>query len=182
MRRYWLASRSSSQAIWMDSSLPSLESFGSPAKPSSSVTHLCKSVKRTPSGSMSGNFSASLIPISSQSSQSNVAGMLAPSSPAPFPQRGGALVFSFLGEIAIPLRDLHHHVGGPVRDALTAQARFRGKPRRLVELIVFRVGRFVARLEAFVHDHVARGAGADPAAGVVQAHVEARGDIKNAPG
>src|SRR5258708_29368547 len=40
-------------AIWMASSLPSLDALGSPEKPDSSVIHLCISVKRTVSGSRS---------------------------------------------------------------------------------------------------------------------------------
>src|SRR3989442_15373234 len=68
--RYFCASRySSSQAIWIASSLPSFDAFGSSAKSSSSVTHRCRSVKRTLKGSTSGNFSCSAIPISSESSQ-----------------------------------------------------------------------------------------------------------------
>ena len=41
------SSHSSCQAIWMASSLDSLDLPGSPEKPGSSVIHLCKSVKRT---------------------------------------------------------------------------------------------------------------------------------------
>ena len=91
-------------------------------------------------------------------------------------------MFRFLGEILIPLRNLHHQVARAIGHALAAQARLRGKPRRFVELIEFSVGRFVARLQPFVHDDVARGARADAAAGVVQTHVESRGDIKDAAG
>src|ERR1700677_1379883 len=53
----------------MASSLGSLDFAGSSAKPSSSVTYLCRSVKRTVKGSRSGNFSCNWIPISSASFQ-----------------------------------------------------------------------------------------------------------------
>src|SRR5271170_7722350 len=59
----------------MASSLPSFESFGSPVKPGSSMIHLCRSVKRTVSGSTFGCFSESWMPISSALSQSNVGGI-----------------------------------------------------------------------------------------------------------
>src|SRR6267143_1389800 len=60
----------------MASSLPSLEVLGSPEKPGSSVIHLCMSVKRTVSGSVSGYLSVSAMAMSSVLSQSKVAGML----------------------------------------------------------------------------------------------------------
>src|SRR5712692_2801140 len=52
------------------SSLPSLEALGSPEKPGNSVIHLCMSVKRTVSGSVSGYLSVSAMAMSSVSSQS----------------------------------------------------------------------------------------------------------------
>src|ERR1700739_2746428 len=51
------SSNSSCHAIWIASSRDSLDLAGSSAKPSSSVTYLSRSVKRTVSGSTSGNFS-----------------------------------------------------------------------------------------------------------------------------
>src|SRR5260370_26781961 len=74
----WRSRNSSFQAIWMASSLASLEAAGSPEKPGSSVIHLCMSVKRTVSGSVSGNLSASPIAMSSKLSQPNVGGMSTP--------------------------------------------------------------------------------------------------------
>src|SRR5258707_13532222 len=72
----WRSWNSSCQAIWMASSLPSLEALGSPEKPGNSVIHLCMSVKRTVSGSVSGYLSVSVMAMSSVSSQSKVAGIL----------------------------------------------------------------------------------------------------------
>src|SRR5262252_4903019 len=62
------ASRCSTQAIWMRSSLPSVEAFGSSSNPGSSTTQRCRSVKRTVSGSMSGCASISCSAMSSASS------------------------------------------------------------------------------------------------------------------
>src|SRR5919197_3069707 len=62
-------SRCSTQAIWMRSSLPSVEALGSSAKSGSSQTQRCRSVKRTPSGSTSGCASARRSASSSASSQ-----------------------------------------------------------------------------------------------------------------
>jgi len=76
-------------------------------------------------------------------------------------------VFRFLGKILIPFGYFDDEVARPVRDALAPQARLRGEPWRFVELIEFRVGRFVAGLEAFVDDDVARGARANSAASVI---------------
>src|SRR6201998_4629818 len=75
---FWRSCHSSCQAIWMASSLLSLDVCGSPANPGSSVTHLCMSVKRTVSGSTSGNLSARPMAMSSRLSQSKVCGIAAP--------------------------------------------------------------------------------------------------------
>src|SRR5260370_23896748 len=74
----WRSWNSSCQAIWMASSLASLEAAGSPEKPGSSVIHLCMSVKRTVSGSVPGNLSVRLMAMSSKLSQPNVGGMSTP--------------------------------------------------------------------------------------------------------
>src|SRR5260370_21953738 len=71
----WRSWNSSCQAIWMASSLDSLEAAGSPEKPGSSVIHLWRSVKRTVRGSVSGNLSARPIAMSSKLSQPNVGGI-----------------------------------------------------------------------------------------------------------
>src|SRR5277367_4865991 len=69
------SSNSSCHAIWMASSLLSLEGAGSPEKPGSSVIHLCMSVKRTVSGSVSGNLSVRPMAMSSMFSHPNVGGI-----------------------------------------------------------------------------------------------------------
>src|SRR6266481_4047498 len=74
----WRSWNSSCQAIWMASSLDSLEAAGSPEKPGSSVIHLCMSVKRTVRGSVSGCLSASPMAISSKLFQPNVGGIPTP--------------------------------------------------------------------------------------------------------
>src|SRR5262249_7656930 len=63
---------SSTQAIWMRSSLPSVEALGSSWKPGSSQTQRCRSVNRTPSGSTSGCAAASCSAMSSASSHLSV--------------------------------------------------------------------------------------------------------------
>src|SRR5258708_280967 len=62
----------------MASSFDSLEAAGSPEKPGSSVIHLCMSVKRTVSGSVSGCLSVNPMAISSKLSQPNDGGISAP--------------------------------------------------------------------------------------------------------
>src|SRR6266436_1554051 len=115
------------------SSLPSLEALGSPEKPGSSVIHLCMSVKRTVSGSVSGCLSVSAMAMSSVLSQSNVAGMLLLGDQI---SHGGTdgdekiervrpkepSVIGFLGVILVPFRNFHHDVGGAVRHGLAAEA------------------------------------------------------------
>lgn len=74
---YSFASRhSSSQAIWMASSFGSVEAFGSSRKSGKAQTQACRSVKRTFSGSRSGNFSWRRTPKSSASVHFNVCGIL----------------------------------------------------------------------------------------------------------
>src|SRR5882672_4937806 len=62
----------------MASSLDSFEAAGSPEKPGSSVIHLCMSVKRTVSGSVSGNLSVRPMAMSSRFSQPNDGGIFTP--------------------------------------------------------------------------------------------------------
>src|ERR1700730_18818873 len=111
----------------MASSLPSFEVFGSPTKPGISVTHLCMSVKRTVSGSVSGYLSVSAMAMSSVLSQSKVGGMLLLGKQFTSHFK---LVISFLGVILVPLGNLYHDVRGAVRNRLAGQARFRGYSRR----------------------------------------------------
>src|SRR6266436_7258200 len=115
----------------MASSLPSLEALGSPAKPGSSVIHLCMSVKRTVSGSVSGCLSVRAMAISSVLSQSNVAGIFAPQEEDWRQRRADESVkrtspafsvIGFLGVILVPFRNFHDDVGGAVRHGLAAEA------------------------------------------------------------
>src|SRR5258706_16217647 len=103
----WRSWNSSCQAIWMASSLPSLEVLGSPEKPGNSVIHLCMSVKRTVSGSVSGYLSVSAMAISSVLSQS---------------KDGGMSVILLPHVVFVPFRNFHHDIGGAVRNRLASQA------------------------------------------------------------
>src|ERR1700726_3215695 len=164
----------------MASSLPSLEAFGSPSKPFSSVTILCRSVKRTVSGSVLGCVSESWMPISSASSHPNVGGMY-----CSLWIMGRAWPFSvlcFLRVILIPLGNFYNDIFCAVGNALAAQARFWSDAGGFVELIEFGIGGFVAGFETLVNDYVAGGAGANAAAGMVEAHVIALGDVENTAG
>src|SRR5580704_1030442 len=84
--------------------------------------------------------------------------------------------------ILIPPRNLHHNVRGSVRHGLASQPRLRRNPRRFVQFIQLRVGRFVARLQPFFHHRVARGASAHSAAGMIDADFEAFGNVQNTAG
>src|SRR5207248_1090040 len=89
-----LHSRSSSQRIWIASRIFSPDLFGSSEKPGSSRTHLCRSVKRTLSGSTSGCFSARRIAMSSTSVHFSCFGMMDLTSGwarAPWPRLRAAL-------------------------------------------------------------------------------------------
>src|SRR5277367_540912 len=165
------SSNSSCHAIWMASSLLSLEAAGSPEKPGSSVIHLCMSVKRTVSGSVSGNLSVKPIAMSSMLSQPNVGGMF---------QR--LLVISFFRVIFVPVGNFDDDVGGAIGNGLAAEARLWRDAGSHVQFVEFGVGGFVAGFEALLDDDVARGAGADAAAGVVEAGFDAFGNIENAAG
>src|SRR6267378_2123038 len=154
----------------MASSLASLEAAGSPEKPWSPVIHLCMSVKRTVSGSVSGNLSVRAMAMSSKLSQPNVGGMC------------GSSVIQFLGVIFVPIGNFHDDVCSAVGDGLAAEARLRRDAGGFVEFVKFGVGGFVAGLEAFAHDDVARRAGTNAAAGVIEASFESFGDIQDAAG
>src|SRR6185312_9445439 len=67
---------SSYHAIWMASSLPSVDYAASSTNVGKPVISLCRSVKRTSRGFCSGYRSASFNPISSASSQRNSSAML----------------------------------------------------------------------------------------------------------
>src|SRR6266446_2897170 len=63
------------------------------------------------------------------------------------------------------------------------EKRWRDKPAATAELVIeLGVGGLVAGLQAFAHDDVARGAGANAAAGVVEAGFESLGDVQDAAG
>src|SRR5713101_1025196 len=91
-----------------------------------------------------------------------------------------SLVVQFLGIILVPLGNLDDDVGRAVGNGLAAETRFGRNAGCLVEFIQFRIGGFIAGLEAFPDDEVARRAGANPAAGMIEAHFEALGNVKNA--
>src|SRR3974390_2707235 len=82
------------------------------------------------------------------------------------------LMFRFLGEILVPLRNFDDKVACSVGYALASQSRFCREARGVVELMVVGVGWFVAGLESLVHEHVARGAGANASTRMVQPHVK----------
>src|ERR1700693_2774544 len=181
----------------MVSSLPSFDSLGSPEKPGSSIIHLCRSVIRMVRGSTPGCFSASWMPISSALSQSNVCGTVSPKNwNADFvltlqrycadlkvaATEAKALVLGFFGVVFIPLGDFDHNIFGAVGDTLAAETRFRRDAGGFVQLIELGVGSFVAGVQAFVNDHVAGGAGAHTAAGVVQTLVITLRNIEDAAG
>src|SRR5579859_7493064 len=143
----------------MASSFDSLDLAGSPENPSSSVIHLCMSVNRTVSGSVSGYLSVRAMAMSSKLSQSNVCGMVF-SKP---------LMIQFFRVVLIPLGDFDNDIRGAVWHRLATEARLRRNAWRFVEFVELRVGRFVAGFEAFANDDVAGRAGADAATGVVEA-------------
>src|SRR6266851_6691341 len=89
-------------------------------------------------------------------------------------------VIEFLGVVFVPLGNLDDDVGGTVRNGLAAKPRFRRDAGGFVELVEFGVGGFIAGFQAFLHDDVACRAGADAAAGVVEANLEAFGNVENA--
>jgi hypothetical protein len=91
-------------------------------------------------------------------------------------------VLGFFRVVFVPLGNFDHYVFCAVRDALAAQARFRGYAGGFVELVQFGVGGFVTRFQTFVNDHVAGGTGADAAAGVIQPLVIALRNIEDAAG
>src|SRR5207253_5291254 len=131
------------------------------------MTHLCMSVKRTVSGSVSGYLSASAMAISSKLSQVNVCvtGLLlinlevlgvhlwlllqrlarSPRGiPSGFPWITSydssttlSLVIRFFRVILVPVGNLHHDIRRSVRNRLAAQPRLRGDAGRFVQLIEF---------------------------------------------
>src|SRR5215467_12435179 len=99
----------------MASRFDSLDQAVSPVKPVSSVIHLCMSVKRTVSGSVSGYLSASAIAMSSKLSQLNVGGIshsptgadctsVPPWDALSAPLQLLVSVIRFLGVVLVPVR------------------------------------------------------------------------------
>src|SRR5215475_8256594 len=128
----------------MASRMPSFEAFGSPVKPGNATTHLCRSVNRTLSGSTSGCCSTRAIAMSSASCQ--VMG-IPPDRPA-------------------SLRNLHHDV--PLDHGLAAEPRMQRQALGGVQPILLVLLHRREVLLPLAHDHVARGAGAAPAAVVLE--------------
>jgi hypothetical protein len=83
-----------------------------------------------------------------------------------------------LGVIFIPVGDFDDDVGGAIGDGLAAEARLGSDAGGFVEFIELGVGGFVTGLEALLHDDMASGAGANAATGVVEAGLEAFGNIE----
>src|SRR5438132_14362745 len=86
----------------------------------------------------------------------------------------------FLGVIFVPVGNFDDDVGGAVGNRLAAEARLRRDAGSFIELVELGVGGFVAGFEAFAHDDVARGARADAATSVVEAGLEALGNVQDA--
>jgi hypothetical protein len=93
-----------------------------------------------------------------------------------------SLVIGFLRVIFVPLRNFDDDVGGAVGNRLAAEARLRGDAGSFVKLVQLGVSGFVAGLQAFVNNDVTGGASADAAAGMVEAYLEAFGNIQDATG
>src|SRR5260370_29539407 len=130
--------------MWIASSLAWLDALGSPEKLGNSVIHLCMSVKRTVSGSVSGYLSVSAMAMSSVSSQSKVAGILLLGDSLQVRDRSKLTrlsMVSFLGVILVAVGNFHHDVRSAVRPGFAAQPRFRRDTLRLIELVHLRVGR-----------------------------------------
>ena len=77
----------------------------------------------------------------------------------------------FLRVIAVPIGNFDQHIFCTIGNALAAQARLGCNARSFVELIELGIGGLVAGFQSFVHDHVTGGAGANAAAGMVEAKV-----------
>src|SRR5439155_17032677 len=86
----------------------------------------------------------------------------------------------FLGVIFVPVGNFDDDVGSAVGYGLAAKASLRRDAGGFVQLVELGAGGIVAGFEAFAHDDVARGAGADTSAGVVEAGFDALGAVENA--
>src|SRR5207245_5272827 len=144
------------------------EAAGSPVNRGSSVIHLCMSVKRTVSGSVSGYLSVSAMAMSSKLSQPNVGGMSTPEKDltqrAQRSQRkdGGikpaattASVIEFLGVVLVPIRDFHNDVGGSIGNGVAAEVLLWRDAGSFVELVQSAAGASVARLTAQITNDLA---------------------------
>src|SRR5580700_3460101 len=161
----------------MASSFASFDFAGSSAKPSSSVTYLCRSVKRTVNGSKSGYFSCSWIPISSASLQVISRAIVSLSL---FFRKAQRLA---LGDIvAIPLGDLHYVIARPGDHRLAAKPRVQLQIRRHVQSIQLIVIRRRELVAAILDPQVTGGASAGSATSVVEKNIEVLGHIKKRHG
>ena len=86
----------------------------------------------------------------------------------------------FFGVVLVPLGDFHDDVSGAVGDSLAAEAGLGRDAGSHVEFVEFGVRGFVAGLEALFENDVARGAGTNAAAGVVEASFDALGNVEDA--
>jgi len=89
-------------------------------------------------------------------------------------------VIQFLGVVLVPFGDFDDDIGGAVGHGLAAEARLRRDAGSFVQFVELGVGGFVAGFEAFPHDDVARRAGADAAAGMIEAGLDAFGNVEDA--
>src|SRR5260370_24686115 len=89
-------------------------------------------------------------------------------------------MIEFLGVILVPVGDFDDDVGGAVGQGLATEARLGRDAGGFVKLVELGIGGFVAGFEAFPHDDVARGAGKNAAASVVEASLEAFGNVQDA--
>src|SRR5574337_1264790 len=148
----------------MASRIPSFEAFGSSEKPSSSVTHLWRSVKRTDSGSVSENFSVSASAMSSASFHISPIWILRSVTGRRVPAPPGR-------------RDLHDHVA--LHHRLAAEPGMKREPFGGIEPVLL-VG--LHRREVllpFLDDDVAGRAGAVAAAVVLEINVVSQSDVQD---
>jgi len=89
---------------------------------------------------------------------------------------------SFLDRVAIPTGHFDNDILGAVGDALASQTRLQGQAGRLLQLVQFFVGGFVAGRQTFPNYDVTSGAGADSAAGVFERNIPAIANVKDRAG
>ena len=87
-------------------------------------------------------------------------------------------LMAFFDEVFVPLRYLNDQIFLAIRDALAGKSGFQAQAGGFIKLIVFVIRRVVASFEAFFYDDVARGAGADPSAGMFHINAISQGDVQ----